>query len=255
MNILVIDLGLGGLDILSRLYEYLLCIPDIGECKLIFYQINRNSININDKYSISSKIALICNLYLCDILVIGCHSIAVTIKGMRSNNGLQIINIAEVTKNYIINSKLYGKEIALFASPNTHRSGYYNHLNSNKVTVIPCVDLARKIETGNKKEIKIGVEQCIDKISSKPSLAILACTHYSIIEQFFCESLKNKFNREIPIVNPNNLIVENIGIKYSKGTTKIKMILDLCYNSEMFDKIKEKFDSIDNIQIKNHYLT
>ena len=33
------------------------------------------------------------------------------------------------------------------------------------------------------------------------------------------------------------------------------MILDLCYNSEMFDKIKEKFDSIDNIQIKNHYLT
>ena len=232
LKIIITDSGFGGLSVHAKLDRTLKKLKNIGDIELVFFNsyagigYGYNELNdIEEKLKVFNSALTGITKLKPDIILIACNTLSIlypkTIYSKESkipvlgivNSGVeQVLESVNISDNYFI---------IIFGTETTINSKIYQNMiveqgfSNEKIIAQGCKNLESEIQINPSGEkVKELITKYVNKVAERIQdkrfekiVLVLACTHYGFSEKIFKEKLKNKFNQDIIILNPNEKIV------------------------------------------------
>ena len=232
LKIIITDSGFGGLSVHAKLDRTLKKLKNIGDIELVFFNsyagigYGYNELNdIEEKLKVFNSALTGITKLRPDIILIACNTLSIlypkTIYSKESkipvlgivNSGVeQVLESVNISDNYFI---------IIFGTETTINSKIYQNMileqgfSNEKIIAQGCKNLESEIQINPSGEkVKELITKYVNKVAERIQdkrfekiVLVLACTHYGFSEKIFKEKLKNKFNQDIIILNPNEKIV------------------------------------------------
>lgn len=232
LKIIITDSGFGGLSVHAKLDRTLKKLKNIGDIELVFFNsyagigYGYNELNdIEEKLKVFNSALTGITKLKPDIILIACNTLSIlypkTIYSKESkipvlgivNSGVeQVLESVNISDNYFI---------IIFGTETTINSKIYQNMiveqgfSNEKIIAQVCKNLESEIQINPSSEkVKDLITKYVNKVAERIQdkrfekiVLVLACTHYGFSEKIFKEKLKNKFNQDIIILNPNEKIV------------------------------------------------
>ncbi len=232
LKIIITDSGFGGLSVHAKLDRTLKKLKNIGDIELVFFNsyagigYGYNELNdIEEKLKVFNSALTGITKLKPDIILIACNTLSIlypkTIYSKESkipvlgivNSGVeQVLESVNISDNYLI---------IIFGTETTINSKIYQNMileqgfSNEKIIAQGCKNLESEIQINPSGEkVKELITKYVNKVAERIQdkrfekiVLVLACTHYGFSEKIFKEKLKNKFNQDIIILNPNEKIV------------------------------------------------
>lgn len=250
-NILIIDSGIGGISIYKK-------IKIILPYNNYIYILDNNAFPYGEKKKefIINRILKILNKILykhkIDVVIIACNTASIAcLKELKNFFQFKILKIIPNIKSAISTTK--NKIIGLLATKFTINNSYIKNKikklsNDYKFILLPSsklVLLSERKFIGNRiktKKLKIIIKP-FTNLKQQPDTIILGCTHFSI----FYEDLKKILQKNIKIIDSNNIIIKKIQpLKTKHNLIHKKQIKNIIY----FTKFNQNIKKIKKILIK-----
>lgn len=212
-NVIIIDLGLGGLNILYNLYSKLkeYCVNVVYFDLSSISKYNTKNKNSQDKEYVSI-INSINKGYKSKLCIVACHTLSVIIEENREliEPSTNIISMLDAFRYFLSshNKLLVGKECLFFGTMKTVNSIIYNKILSQfKINYKPFYvsNLCSLIESDNFSinQIHLNIKNVCDK---SISVFLLSCTHYTLIIDDLKKLLHEMMRKDIVIYDLNSFI-------------------------------------------------
>jgi len=232
LKIIITDSGFGGLSVHAKLDRTLKKLKNIGDIELVFFNsyagigYGYNELNdIEEKLKVFNSALTGITKLKPDIILIACNTLSIlypkTIYSKESkipvlgivNSGVeQVLESVNISDNYFI---------IIFGTETTINSKIYQNMiveqgfSNEKIIAQGCKNLESEIQINPSGEkVKELITKYVNKVAERIQdkrfekiVLVLACTHYGFSEKIFKEKLRNKFNQDIIILNPNKKIV------------------------------------------------
>ncbi|EIY0853846.1 glutamate racemase [Acinetobacter baumannii] len=208
----MIDSGLGGLSLFKHIREAL---PNED----IIYFADSKYVPYGDRESdwiVSRTTHLISNLVAhgkCKAIMIACNTMtAVAVETIRAQINVPLIAIEPAVKPAV--AMTVSKHIAVLATATTVKGKNLKSLIETyaqdiKVSLVPCIGLAEKIETGkaHTAEVKDYLKNILAPlVEQKVDTIILGCTHYP----FVSDTIQEIVGRDIQIIEPSEAVTAQL---------------------------------------------
>lgn len=241
-KIALIDSGIGGLTLFSKLIYYT-DLTYVADNKFFPYGLKKESmlINIIDRllfyflYNNYNRVILACNTasYIYE-------------KYLRSQYNNFVLTILDNTINELENYQGV-KHVGILATNKVIDSKIYENLikkkYQHKVTSVSASDLVNLCENNEKELIRKYIKENL-KIFKEVDILILACTHFNIIEQ----EILDIFN--IPVICSGYSLIGKIkNDLYSKYENSVIYLTN--YYEDYVKKIRMMFNYLNNINIES----
>ncbi len=248
LTILVTDSGLGGLNVAAKIRANLNNSFIANKVNVIYFNAlpqrgrGYNSIdNLPEKVKIFNS-ALNGMVKFCspDIILIACNTLSVVYEytDFYKNPKVEVMGIVDLGVKMILNSlNSKNSKIILFGTPTTIQGEAHKKLllkeDINPDNIIPtaCKNLETEIQIDAASNI---VKELIDKYlneavplpqEEKNYIFALCCTHYEYSLPMFELCIKSKI-KNYKIVNPNDLMVEELNKKYKPNESVQQIITE-----------------------------
>ncbi|MDR2250319.1 glutamate racemase [Acinetobacter sp.] len=208
----MIDSGLGGLSLFKHIRQAL---PNED----IIYFADSKYVPYGDRESdwiVSRTTHLISNLVnhgKCKAIVIACNTMtAVAIETIRAQINVPLIAIEPAVKPAV--AMTMSKHIAVLATATTVKGKNLKSLIETyaqdiKVSLVPCIGLAEKIENGkaHTAEVKSYLKNILDPlVELKVDTIILGCTHYPFVSNI----IQDLVGSDIQIIEPSEAVTAHL---------------------------------------------
>jgi len=208
----MIDSGLGGLSLFKHVRQAL---PNED----IIYFADSKHVPYGDKDSdwiVSRTTHLISNLIndgKCKAIVVACNTMtAVAIETIRAQISVPLIAIEPAVKPAVAITQ--SKHIAVLATATTVKGKNLKSLIETyaqdiKVSLVPCIGLAEKIETGkaHTAEVKDYLKNILAPlVEQKVDTIILGCTHYPFVSNI----IQDLVGSDIQIIEPSEAVTAHL---------------------------------------------
>lgn len=141
--------------------------------------------------------------------------------------GVSIPLLEHIKENYYHSND---SNIVILSTPSTHKNGFYLNkiktLGFKNANSIPCRDLAKTIELGNKNEIKLKIQEIYKNFNHSNDYynIVLACTHYPLaLKQF-----KKVFPKNTVFIDQSKATAEKLKL-YLKKHKEYKLKRGIAY--------------------------
>lgn len=235
LTLLITDSGLGGMSVCAGLEKELEENKSFEEVKLIFFNaLPEKGIGYNSMATIEMKAevfnqALISmeKKYTPDLILVACNTLSVVYPytNFAKESKTPVLGIvefgvelmlAELKKHNNSDVLILGTETTV--NSNTHKNKLIeNKINSNQIIAQAFPGLESEIQDAPESEtvkamIELYLIEAVEKLNktSEPIIATLCCTHYGFCSDIFSSTLQNLSDREIVLLNPNEMMINTI---------------------------------------------
>lgn len=254
ITIVITDSGLGGLSVCAGTEDKLKLTKSFREVNLIFFNaLPEKGTGYNSMPNIEVK-AQVFNEALKsmeekfhpDLILIACNTLSVVypyteFSRISSTHVLEIVDfgvqmiLSELSKNKNCDVIILGTQTTI--NSESHKNKLLeNGVDENRIIGQACPNLESEIQDSPGSEtvkgmIELYLSEAAEKLnnSKEPVIAALCCTHYGFAADIFNSSLKNLTDREVILLNPNDLMVNYIVLdenqnKFSQTEINVKVV-------------------------------
>lgn len=254
ITIVITDSGLGGLSVCAGIEDKLRTNKSFREVNLIFFNAlpekgtGYNSMpNIEVKAQVFSEaLKSMEKKFHPDLILIACNTLSVVYPHTEFSKvsstkvlgivdfGVQMI-LSELSKNKNCDVIILGTQTTI--NSESHKNKLLeNGIDESKIIGQACPNLESEIQGSPESEtvkgmVELYVSEAAEKLNNtnEPVIAALCCTHYGFAEDIFKSSLKNMTDREVRLLNPNDLMVNSIVLeennnKFAQTEINVKVV-------------------------------
>jgi len=242
ITLVITDSGLGGLSVCAGIEEKLKESRTFEEVNLIFFNaLPEKGAGYNSMPSTESKAEVFNKALLSmeenfspDIILIACNTLSVVYPFTQFAHfsktpvlgivefGVEKI-LSEMNKNVNSQVMILGTETTI--NSETHRNKLIESgLSTDKIIPQAFPGLESEIQDSPKSEtvkgmIELYLGESVEKLDDKTERLIVAlcCTHYGFSSEIFYSTCKNLTDREIVILNPNEMMVNSIVLEENRN--------------------------------------